>query len=766
MSPSTHSWPFTFKVFAAACAMGIVALSLAAQDPPAGAGVDEDPFGKKAGDKGAKDGSDGKSAFDRARVEGMIRQDPLVLRHLRESNPTTPEQLLNAAEITLNFESFAECKSFLKKFLEAKPDDATMAGIAARRGSEILFRLAGRKEVQPEGKQVAFAVLTAADKVVKDPARITALINQLGDADLGKRTIAANDLAQAGVNAVVPLIAALGDPTHGKDLVAIQSELVRLKIVSEGPLVASLDSSDEVQKINVIRTLGYLHSKQAVPFLVRPAVDSKSSAEVRAAAADALQRIVNTVPTAAEAERFLDRRLKAFLAAADVLSQDLEDVAEIWTWDAAAKGPAPLILPKSDANLMQATRLAEALYAIAPKNEYLRLRVMTRLELDKILGGLAKPLKRGPGSAFELAVQAGEDQLNELLGEAVKQNRLPAAQAACEVLGEIGHSRLLQAPAGRESPLSQLLMHPDHRLRFAAAMAIVKLNPTVSFPGSSRLTDTLAYYAATSGSRRVLIGHPRADDGQTLVGFMNEFNYEAEAAYIGKSLLQIAVASPDYDFILISGAIDGPQVTELVQLLRKDFRTARLPIGVMARGERLDLLKDVFENDTLTTVFPRIHDSEMAGFEVSRLVALAGRNLMTPDERVEQAASALDALAFLAKRTESQPVYDLIRHEASVIKALTAPGLSAEAAKVLGLLATPKCQTALVDFISQHARPIEDRQAAAAAFDEAVALRGTLLTKAQILLQYERYNGSATLDKQTQAVLGHVLDTLESKRQK
>jgi len=203
-----------------------------------------------------------------------------------------------------------------------------------------------------------------------------------------------------------------------------------------------------------------------------------------------------------------------------------------------------------------------------------------------------------------------------------------------------------------------------------------------------------------------------------------------------------------------------------VQSLRKDFRTARLPIGVMARGERLEKMKDAFEEDTLTTVFPRIHDSEMAGFEVSRLVALAGRNLMTPDERVDQAAAALDALAFLAERSEPQPVYDLVRHETSVIRALTAPGLSAEAARVLGRLATPKCQTALVDFISQHARPIEDRKAAAAALDEAVARRGILLTKAQLLLQYNRYNSSETLDKETQAVLGHVLDTLESKKQK
>ncbi|MBC7855096.1 MAG: hypothetical protein IAF94_16825, partial [Pirellulaceae bacterium] len=472
MSLTIHHWPFSLKVVAAACALGIVALSLAAQDPPAGKGAEEDPFGKKEagdkGDKGAKEGPEVKSTFDRTRIEGLLNRDPLILRHLRESNPTTPEQLMVAAEITLKVESFAECKAFLKKFLEAKPDDATMAGIASRRGSEILLRLSRHKEVQPEGKQVAMAVLTAADKAVKDPARIDRLIVELGNPDAGKREIAANDLAQAGVYAVVPLITALGDPARAKDLPAIQNELVRLKVVSEGPLLAALDSADEGQRVNAISTLGYLDSKKAVPHLVRSAVDPKGSAAIQKAAKQALLRLVSTVPTAADAEKYLHRRLIAFLAAADVLSQDLGDVVDIWKWDAGQKMPVPLMLPKSDANLLLAARLAEDLHAIASKDQYLRLRVMTRLELEKIVGGLDKPLPRGAGSAFELASQAGEDTMNEVLGEAVKQNRLAAAIAACEVLGEIGHARLLLAAPGQESPLAQLLLHPDHRLRFAA----------------------------------------------------------------------------------------------------------------------------------------------------------------------------------------------------------------------------------------------------------------------------------------------------------
>ena len=75
MFPTTHPWPFSLKVAAAACALGVIAFSLAAQDPPAGKAVVEDPFGKKApGDKGAKEGPEVKTTFDRTRIQGLARQ--------------------------------------------------------------------------------------------------------------------------------------------------------------------------------------------------------------------------------------------------------------------------------------------------------------------------------------------------------------------------------------------------------------------------------------------------------------------------------------------------------------------------------------------------------------------------------------------------------------------------------------------------------------------------------------------------------------------
>src|SRR5262249_20629468 len=138
------------------------------------------------------------------------------------------------------------------------------------------------------------------------------------------------------------------------------------------------------------------------------------------------------------------------------------------------------------------------------------------------------------------------------------------------------------------SPLAEAMIHPDRRLRLAAALALVKLAPGQPFSGAGRIAQTLGWFVNTSGAPLVLAAHPRGEDAQTFVGFMNALGLEGEAAYTGRILAERAFANPDVKFILIGQRIDQPPVQELVQWLRRDFRTARVPIGVMAREGNLD----------------------------------------------------------------------------------------------------------------------------------------------------------------------------------
>ncbi|MGE3776025.1 MAG: hypothetical protein AB7F89_02480, partial [Pirellulaceae bacterium] len=122
----------------------------------------------------------------------------------------------------------------------------------------------------------------------------------------------------------------------------------------------------------------------------------------------------------------------------------------------------------------------------------------------------------------------------------------------------------------------------------------------------------------------------------------------------------------------------------------------------------------------------------------------------------------LEALVKLAGRPEWYGFYDLVAQQAAVERATATPELCQHALQVLGLLATPGAQRSLVALASQTGRPIAERQAAALAFETSVERRGVLLTRDEILAQYDRYNASATQNEETQQVLGALLDTIEA----
>ena len=64
---------------------------------------------------------------------------------------------------------------------------------------------------------------------------------------------------------------------------------------------------------------------------------------------------------------------------------------------------------------------------------------------------------------------------------------------------------------------------------------------------------------------------------------------------------------------------------------------------------------------------------------------------------------------------------------------------------------------------SNVSMPVETRQQAVGLFAESVQRYGKLLTPTEISLQFDRYNSSETETRDTQQVLGQLLDILEGK---
>lgn len=692
-------------------------------------------------------------------------REPLVIQQLRDSNPTTPEALLRAAQAVLQFGRPDEAKVYLAKFLAAKFSDAELTEAANRVGSGLVIKLARDEKVQPEGKDVANAIFTAAQKVVRDPAYLDAQIKLLSAPELAVRQAALSRLDAAGPDVVTPILRVLADASRESEHRYLRAALARLAPSTEGPLIGALDVPNDALKAQIIAVLGRMGSERAVMHLVRPAVDPAVPQAVREVAAASLAKIVGKVPDRQDAEKYLHGEIQRLLSGRLPYRLDEDDQAQMWDWDDTNRQMTSRKLPRGDAALYLATRLTADLVALQSSNEIAasevrRLQLLTSLELAKVLGGMDRPLNMA--AVADLLRGVSPATMNQVLADAIELGRVPAILAAAQVLGGMGDSTVLTSSGPQESPLALALLHWDRRVRYAAALAILQLNPQGSFPGASRVMNPLAQAVQTNGQARVLIGHPRGEPGQTVVGYMNELGYEGEVASTGRRIVELAVADADYELILISDAINGPPVKELVQWLRKDYRTAGIPIGVLARSDDLDELRYAFADDKLTAVFPHIHSTEVARNDVEVLLKLAGRNHVDRVERLAQAQAALAAIGRLARTREGYTLWNLLQHEPAVIDALNHPALTAAAADVLSQFGTPQSQTALVDFASQNARPLADRQTAGSAFASAVKTRGLNLTQQQIAQQYERYNASEKLDAETQNVLAAILDAIEA----
>jgi hypothetical protein len=128
--------------------------------------------------------------------------------------------------------------------------------------------------------------------------------------------------------------------------------------------------------------------------------------------------------------------------------------------------------------------------------------------------------------------------------------------------------------------------------------------------------------------------------------------------------------------------------------------------------------------------------------------------------RLQEAAIALDWLAEMAKAPPQ--VFDVRRYEGVVEHALYHPFTAAHAAAAMARMGTHSSQVDLIDLASLAVQPLDVRQAAAAAFAQSVHQFGLRLAPSDVIRQYDRYNQSAQLDKETQALLGQILDTIEA----
>ena len=746
--------------FAVVCAIAFtIHVPTMAQDP-----FGDNPFGDAGGPALSGSADD---VSDEDKDDQPAAADDAVILAIRDSNPTTPTELIDAAIAMLDYQVPREALAYLRKLLESKPEQDAWVAAYRKHGSGTFLRLRRAKELQPEGGQVADAASAAMTNFASDPQRVAELVNRLSNGSDDASALASIELQSVPIEASInPLLKVLGNANRKQEHFRVQLVLEELGEQVVEPLLGALESSNASMQARVIEVLGDLGVDRAMPQYVAAYANPKSEASVRAAAEQAISQFVKSTPTAWEAERYLYQQARrSFEDSAPTDPLLAEHDKTYWTWHAQRQEVTAASLSLANAKRNKIVRITRQLIALAPtKPDYRRLHLAALLEQEKGTVGYQDPLSDGSGSATEYAKKIGPEFAETTLHYCLKHDRIAAAIGAIELLGTVGDKALLESPNGYPRPLAAALMHDDRYVRFAAMKAIAAIDPKRSYPGSSRFVEAIAFFLKSGGERRAIVGYPSRQEAQTAVGLLAVLGIEGVPATTGHSVLRRATQSADYEFVLLRDELYDPPLDETIQLLRNNPTMRRIPIGIMARGEAQYLrMRDMANRFPLVKAFPRAHTVEAMAWELHQLTLTdVRRDQSQPDVRLAHASEALKQLKPLLDARKIYHFYDIHRLESPLLTTFRAPRLVEQAIPLVGKMGTQACQSDLIDYVSQYVNPIELRQAAAKAFDNAVQRRGLLLLPQQVANQYERYNASESASAETQAVLAAILDTIEA----
>jgi CheY-like chemotaxis protein len=675
------------------------------------------------------------------------------------THPTTPAECIRAAKTLVGLGAPQAAKPLVKKVIDAKLDPQQLADLGIQFDMPVFLDLASQSVLQPESKQLADAVEAAMTARLHDTKRIEGLIAQLQDASEEKRLEALKELQEARGASIGPLLSVFSDPKRTHEYQNVRTVLAGMGRPARDALIAMLDSGDAKLQVQAIQALLEINDSRAAIDLIEPSLSKQGDAEVRAAAAAALQQLTGHIPTPSEAINRLTDAAQNHFHRRQPIEGENNDRMELWHWDTGLHQSVATTGTPDDAARQLAARYAREAYRLAPENRDVQLLYITAmLDVAAYANGLDKPLDEKAPAIVE-AKQLAPQTIDAVLRYAIEHHHPAAATVAAQLLGQIGKADELLYQGSAPAPLILAVQNPDRRLRMAALKTIVQLQPTKPYAGSSYVPSALGYFAASSGVRKALVGGPNLEQARTLAGMLAASGFEADTVGSGKELLLMATRSPDYELAIIDVGIEHPQISTLMQELRRDPRTALLRVGLVARDGHAELAEQVAHNDAMSAAFARPHDEQAVRWQLAQLTAIAPDELVDFAVRQQQAVEALDLLTKLSQ--SANKLYNLRNVQDAVLTALYNPKLSLKAVPILADMNSSEAQRALVEAASRFTLPLELRKAAASAFRKNTQQFGILLTTDEIRRQYDRYNESEKLDAASQQLLGLILDCLE-----
>jgi HEAT repeat protein len=454
-----------------------------------------------------------------------------------------------------------------------------------RNPREIMIRDQERPELREVSAQLLDRLEEGYRSVARDPARIRTDIERL---DNGPRAYnnARDHLVAAGQFAAPLFIEYLQNtskPNLQPYILRVMGEIGRPLLL---PLLEALQTNDPGIRIALVKVIGEIGYPQALPTLRALQTDSATTGELKNAVDQAISSIdrsgaaANASPAALflkSANDYYDKKpsYQPLLLG--------EKTNPVWVFDKGLNNVAPLEVPTVIWTDVMALRNAEETLKLDGNNSAaisLWLAADLRREIS-LPAGATDPTHDStkPEGAF-YARAFGPLYVNPVLSRALDAHDVSLALRAIDALEATGGiNGLVSASSG--APLVRALTYPDRDVRFRAAFALARANPTMSFPSAFRVVPTLAEALGSNEQPVALIVSPDEDVRNKLAeglrGAATPYTVYT-ASSLSKALEESKTASTISTVIVAS----GPEADAIQSSAHTDHRLDSASVVVLA----------------------------------------------------------------------------------------------------------------------------------------------------------------------------------------
>ena len=599
--------------------------------------------------------------------------------------PKTPLEAWEAASYLIRIGHPDQAAPYLKKFLDAKPDDATLLEVRDTYGVGSILSLSDYPETRPYAKAVADRLAEASTRNATDPARMERAVAGLSKSR-EEQAAAVDRLREAGPYAIPALVRALS--VSGLDAsvrTPLAENLGRLDRKAVPALIAALDGPDDKLVGDVARALGRIGDARAIPALTYLAARPSPVSAARPLVFQAIRELTGKpfssqprTPARVLSDEARNYHTHAYKFPGDPIV--------LWLWDPSTSVPAPMSVPVRDAEGLLGLRAAKEALEIDPT------------DVEAKVNQLSLGLDHDPAAWKPAALEAGPDVMGRVVKRAIADGRSDLATLATSILGQISKREDLTR-LDRPSALIDALHAPDRRVQFAAAEALVKLDPKGRFLGSSRVVPVLARFVAGLPNPRALVIDGNAERASMVSGYLRGLGYNTLVAASGARGFAEAADSADIELIALDPNFinDSWRLADLLGNLKADARTAGIPVFLVGPLDLQNQLASSLESFPNTRFLVTPSETSLLKIQLDRGFASLGVRPMAPDERADYAKRAASLLAQVAGRPRNPFEADLPAAEPALALALNGTTAPAEAAQALGDIPGTDAQRSLAD---------------------------------------------------------------------